>query len=424
MKKGLVLGMGIGCAALFAGAAQWPSFRGPQGDGIVDAPRLPLHWDETNNVVWKTAIPQAGWSTPVTGGGRVWVTGATQDGHDFFVYGVDAATGKIAVERKLFHCDAPEPLGNSVNGYASPSSVMGDGCVFVHFGAYGTACLNAEDGATRWAREDFPCRHYRGPGSSPILHKGKLILTFDGVDVQYVVALDANTGKTLWKTDRATPWTDLDESGNPKREGDFRKAFSTPLVIEVAGREQLVSPGSAMVYAYDPETGAERWRVSNTAYTPSLTPVFDGARVYCGTGRGVSELLAIRVDGAGDVTGSHVAWRMTGKDVPLTPSPVLADGLLYTVSDAGAVTCLEPATGKAVWRDMVGGSMIASPLFDGRRLYIFSGSGKTTVLKPGRAFEVLAENKLSAGFMASPAVEGDALILRTKTHLYKIEGKR
>jgi outer membrane protein assembly factor BamB len=298
--------------------------------------------------------------------------------------------------------------------------------VYVHFGCYGTACLDAAGGETLWAREDLKCRHYRGPGSSAILHGGLLILTFDGVDAQYVAALDAATGKTVWQTARATEWHDLDAEGKPKREGDFRKAYSTPLVIEAAGRAQLVSPGSEVLYSYDPATGKELWRARYApgSYTPSLTPVYGGGLVFSASGRGAAELLAVKPDGAGDVTASHVAWRVAGKDVPLTPSPVLADGLLYTVSDAGAAVCTEAATGKTVWREPLGGSYIASPIHDGACVYFFGGAGKTTVLRAGRTFEKLAENRLDGGFMASPAVDGDALILRTKTHLYRIETER
>ncbi len=408
-------------AAPAADAADvWPMFRGPSGDGAVRGARLPLQWDESRNVRWKTAIPHPGWSTPAVGDGRVWVTSATTNGQDFFVFGVDARTGALVVSNRLFHCDRPEPLGNAVNGYASPSPACAPGRVFVHFGSYGTACLDAATGAVLWSRDDLPCRHYRGPGSSAVLHADRLILTFDGVDVQYLVALDTRTGKTLWRTDRAIVWKDLDADGKPKRDGDFRKGFATPIVVRAAGREQLISPASSALFAYDPATGKELWRTRNTAHTPAVSPVSDGTLVYSVTGHGVAELWALRPDGTGDVTDTHLAWRVTGKDVPLTPSPVTLNGLLYMLADHGALTCIDVATGQTVWREMLGGAYLASPLHDGERIYCFGGSGKATVLRAGRTFEKLAENRLDAGFMASPAVDGDALILRTKTHLYRI----
>jgi len=403
--------------------AEWPAFRGPHGDGSVTGSKLPLHWSETENVRWKIAIPHLGWSTPVVQENRVWMTSATTNGHDYFAFCVDADSGKTLFEKHLFHCDAPEPLGNSVNCYASPSPAIEQGRVYVHFGSYGTACLDTESGEVLWKRDDLACRHYRGPGSSVILYRELLILTMDGVDVQYVIALDKRTGKTVWKSDRVIKWNDLDEKGQPKREGDFRKAFATPLVIQVDGKDQLISLASSTIFAYDPGTGHEIWKVVNTAYSPSVSPVFSDGLVLAVTGRGTAEMLGIRPEGTKDVTDSHVVWRVAGKDVPLTPSPVVLGGLLYMLADHGVMTCMEAATGKTVWRERADGNCIASPIQDGERIYIFSVSGKTTVIRAGRAFEKLAENRLATGFMASPAVAGNALFLRTKTHLYKIQAE-
>ncbi len=403
--------------------AEWPAFRGPHGDGSVTGSKLPLHWSETENVRWKIAIPHLGWSTPVVQENRVWMTSATTNGHDYFAFCVDADSGKTLFEKHLFHCDTPEPLGNSVNCYASPSPAIEQGRVYVHFGSYGTACLDTESGEVLWKRDDLACRHYRGPGSSVILYRELLILTMDGVDVQYVIALDKRTGKTVWKSDRVIKWNDLDEKGQPKREGDFRKAFATPLVIQVDGKDQLISLASSTIFAYDPGTGHEIWKVVNTAYSPSVSPVFSDGLVLAVTGRGTAEMLGIRPEGTKDVTDSHVVWRVAGKDVPLTPSPVVLGGLLYMLADHGVMTCMEAATGKTVWRERADGNCIASPIQDGERIYIFSVSGKTTVIRAGRAFEKLAENRLATGFMASPAVAGNALFLRTKTHLYKIQAE-
>ncbi|MEI6646275.1 MAG: PQQ-binding-like beta-propeller repeat protein [bacterium] len=398
-------------------------FRGPQGNGAVTDSRLPLRWSETENVRWKIVIPNTGWSTPVIQDGQIWLTSATENGTDFFAYCVDVISGKILFEKQLFHCDTAEPLGNSVNGYASPSPVIEKGRVYVHFGSYGTACLDTVTGEVLWKREDLKCRHYRGPGSSPILYKDLLILTLDGVDLQYVIALDKRSGKTIWKRDRMIKWNDLDEKGQPKRDGDMRKGFATPLVIEVGGKEQLISPASSAVIAYEPSTGKEIWRVRSPTHTPVVSPVFANGMVFSVTGHGLAEMLAIRPDGKGDVTEANVAWRMGGKDVPLTPSPVVLNGLLYMLADQGVMTCIEMGTGKSVWREQLGGNCIASPIYDHERIYIFGLSGKTTVIRAGRTFEKLSENHLESGFMASPAVTGNYLILRTKTHLYNIGTK-
>jgi outer membrane protein assembly factor BamB len=423
VKHLLLAALAVAAHASVFAQGIWPSFRGPQGDGSAAGARLPLTWSETENVLWKTAVTHLGWSTPVTDGRRVWLTSASTNGTDFFAFCVDAGSGAVLHEKRLFHCDKPEPLGNAVNCYAAPSPALEKGRVYAHFGSYGTACLDADSGDELWRRTDLPCRHYRGPGSSAILHRDLLILTFDGVDVQYVTALDTRTGKTVWKTDRATKWDDLDEKGAPKREGDFRKGFATPLVIAAGGAEQLISPASSALYAYDPLTGKELWHTCNKAHTPAVSPAFGGGLVLAVTGHGPAEMLAVRPDGSGDVSASHVAWRLPGKDVPLTPSPVVLDGLLYMLADHGALTCIEVATGKPVWREMLGGSYLASPIHDGERVYFFGGSGKATVIRAGRTFEKLAENKLAAGFMASPAVSAGRLFLRTKTHLYCIGQK-
>jgi len=420
----------IACFLLLAQSVarpDWPEFRGPRGTGQASGPAgkkptgLPLRWSETENVKWKTPIPHRGWSTPVVMGGQVWLTTATPDGHDFFALCVEADTGRVRFNQKLFHADTPEPLGNSVNCYASPSPVIEPGRVYVHFGSYGTACLDTATGQVLWERRDLACRHFRGPGSSPILFQDLLILTMDGVDLQYLVALDKKSGRTVWKTDRTTEWNDLGPNGRPIAEGDMRKAFSTPLVIEVNGKSQMISAGSKATYGYDPRSGRELWKVSVPGYSSSARPVFGHRLAFITSGFGQTELLALRVDGRGDVTDTHVAWR-TNRGVPRMPSPLLADDLLFMVSDSGVVTCLEAVTGKEVWKQRLGGEFAASLLYADGRVYCFNQEGETTVLKAARTYEVLARNTLASGFMASPAASGQALFLRTKTHLYRIEG--
>jgi outer membrane protein assembly factor BamB len=421
----LMLGLMASCRMTLL--ADWPEFRGPYGDGHVSAPDntnligLPLHWSETENVKWKTEIPYRGWSTPVILGRQVWLTTATLEGHEFFAICVDADTGKIQFNEKLFQCDKPEPLGNSVNGYATPSSAIEPGRVYIHFGSYGTACLDTTTFKTLWKREDLPCRHYRGPASSPILFENLLILTMDGVDVQYLVALDKMTGKTVWKTDRSVAWNDENVPGQMAKDGDLRKAHSTPLIIKFKEKLQMLSAGAKAAYAYDPRTGKELWRVQYNAWSAAPMPLYEQGLAFLITGfGGKTELWGVRVDGQGDVTDTHIAWKVD-KMVAKTASPSLVDGRLYMVSDDGALTCLEAATGQQVWRDRLSGNYAASPIYADGRLYFCNQQGKTTVLKPGRTCEILATNILDSGLMASPAVAGKALFLRTKTHLYRIE---
>ena len=408
--------------------ADWPEFRGPWGDGHASAPGdtkpvgLPLHWSETNNVKWKTEIPYRGWSTPVVLGDQIWLTTATEDGHDFYALRIDAATGQVRFNEKIFHSDNPEPLGNgaSMNCYATPSPVIEPGRVYVHFGRFGTACLDTATGKTLWKREDLQCRHYRGPSSSVIAFENLLILTMDGVDVQYLVALDKQSGKTVWRTDRSVAWNDENVPGPMARDGDLRKAHSTPLVVNVAGKPLLLSTGAKAGYGYDPRTGKELWRVQYPDWSAAPRPVFDRGLAFFVTGLNKRELLAVKTDGQGDVTDSAIAWKLD-RHVGVYASPVLVDGLLYTAAEESYVTCVEAATGQIVWTERIGGKYAASPIYADGRLYFCSQQGVTTVLKPGRTFSVMATNSLAGGFMASPAVASRALILRTKTHLYRIE---
>ncbi len=408
--------------------ADWPEFRGPWGDGHVAAPGdthpigLPLHWSETNNVKWKTEIPHRGWSTPVVMGGQVWLTTATEDGHDFFAISVDAESGKIRFNEKVFHSDNPEPLGNgaSMNCYATPSPVIEPGRVYVHFGSFGTACLDRETGKVLWKRNDLPCRHYRGPSSSLITFQNLLILTMDGADLQYHVALDKKTGETVWKTFRSVAWNDEDVPGPMARDGDLRKAHSTPLIVNAAGKAQMLSAGAKAAYGYDPGTGRELWKVQYPDWSVAPRPLFDQGLAFIVTGLTKKELWAVKTDGQGDVTDTGVVWKLK-THVGKYASPILVDGLIYTAAEESFVTCVEAATGQIVWTERIGGKYAASPIFADGRLYFFDQEGTTRVLKLGRTLEILATNTLADGFMASPAVAGKAFFLRTKTHLYRIE---
>jgi len=406
--------------------ADWPEFRGPRGDGHVsvsgEAAGLPLYWSETNNIKWKTEIPHKGLSTPVVMGGRVWLTTATVDGHDFFAICLDAETGKILFNEKVFHNENPESLGNgaSMNSYATPSPVMEPGRVYVHFGSFGTACLDSTTGKVLWKRDDLPCRHYRGPASSPVLFEDLLILTMDGADLQYHVALDKKTGKTVWKTDRSVIWNDENVPGQMAKDGDLRKAHSTPLIVTAAGKPQMLSAGAKAAYAYDPRTGRELWKVQYSDWSVAPRPLFDRGLAFIVTGLTKKELWAVKTDGQGDVTDTGVVWKLKTR-VGKYASPILVDGLIYTAADESFITCLEAATGQTVWTERVGGKYAASPIYADGRLYFFSQEGTTLALKPGRSLEVLATNILASGFMASPAVADKAFFLRSKTHLYRVE---
>jgi outer membrane protein assembly factor BamB len=416
---------------LFAGlrpvaAMDWPEMRGPARDGCVQSPGdtkplgLPLHWSETENVKWKTAIPFRGWSTPVIMENQIWLTTATEDGHDFYVLCLDAGTGAIKVNKKLFHADNPEPLGNSVNSYATPSPVIEPGRVYVHFGSYGTACLNTATANVLWQRTDLACRHFRGPSSSPILFGNELIITMDGIDLQYTAALDKATGKTIWKTDRSADFNEEEITSALVKMGDHRKAHSTPVVVNNNGQALLLSAGARACYAYDPRDGREIWKVRTTDYSPAPRPLFHDGIAYFITGMSKTELFAVKTSGHGDVTESEVKWQRR-THVGKFSSPILVDGLIYSAAAESFLTCFKADSGDVVWTERIGGSYEASPIYADGRLYFFNQEGGATVIKPGATCDVLATNTLDTGLMACPAVAGKALYIRTKTHLYRIE---
>jgi outer membrane protein assembly factor BamB len=400
--------------------AQWPQFRGPDGTGHAPNAGLPLTWAEGKNVRWKTPVHGRAWSSPVILGNQIWVTTATPDGRDLFAVALDRDSGKILFDLKLFQVATPQ-YAHPFNTYASPTPVIEPGRVYVTFGSPGTAAIDTKTGKVVWERRDFECNHYRGAGSSPVIFGDLLLMHFDGSDHQYVVALDKRTGKTVWRTARSIDFKDLGPDGKPQAEGDFRKAFSTPHIVTVDGRPIMVSLGAKAAYGYNPRTGEELWRLEERgSHSASTRPVAGHGLVFYPTGFQGSQLLAVRPDGKGEVSASHVAWRLA-KGAPNKPSILLVGDLIFMVNDAGIVASVEAKTGEMVWRGRVDGTYSASPLFAGGRIYAFSEDGKTTVLEAGREFKVLAENFLEDGFMASPAVDGRALYLRTRTHVYRIE---
>jgi outer membrane protein assembly factor BamB len=399
---------------------QWPQFRGPDGNGVSTSSGLPITWSETQNVRWKTAIHGRAWSSPVVLGRQIWLTTATPDGKQLSALAVDKETGRILYDLKLFDVATPQ-FAHAFNTYASPTPVIEPGRVYVTFGSPGTAAIDTANGKIVWERRDLECNHFRGAGSSPIVFRNLLVMHYDGSDVQYVVALDKRTGKTVWKTDRTVDFKDLDANGKIKADGDFRKAFATPQIVTVGNDPVLVSAGSRATYGYDPMTGKELWKIEEpTSFSSSSRPVTGHGLVYYTTGWNTGQVLAVKPDGRGDVTGTHVVWRST-RGAPKKPSMLVLGDLLMMVNDTGIVTCLDAKTGAEVWTARLTDSYSASPLAAEGRVYFFSEDGKATVIEAGRTFKVLAENSLPEGFMASPAVDGRALYLRTRTHLYRIE---
>jgi outer membrane protein assembly factor BamB len=432
---GLAL-FGIATGAIGAGASEapevnWPQFRGPNGDGTSSARALPLQWSETNHVRWKTPIHGRAWSSPVIWRGQIWLTTATEDGKELFAVCVDKATGRIIQDKKLFDVEKPQ-FAHKFNSYASPTPVIEEGRVYMSFGSPAIACLDTTNGQVLWERRDFVCNHYRGAGSSPIPFQNLLILNFDGSDHQFIAALDKQTGRTVWRQERSIDFKDLGPDGQPESEGDWRKAFSTPHVAIIQGQPLLISQGAKAIYGYEPLSGREIWRVEERQnHSASARPVAGRGLIFVNTGWSSGQLLALRPGKPGEVLDANaprgsaartleVVWK-SKRNVPKKPSLQLAGDLLFSIDDGGIASCLEADTGKELWRERIAGNYSASPLLAEGHLYFFSEEGKATILAATRQFEKLGENQLEDGFMASPAVSGRALFLRTKTCLYRIE---
>ena len=337
----------------------WPMRMGPSLNGHVadaDAKSLPTEWSEepNTNIAWKLNLDGFGHSAPVIGHGRVWLTSATKDGTQQFVYSIDQATGKILHHTLLFENPEPEPLGNEVNTYASPTCVLEDDAVYVHFGTYGTARLDPETMKAVWQRRDINCRHFRGPGSSPIVWKDLLILTFDGINAQFVTALNKHTGETVWRTDRTTDYGDLDENGKPKLDGDLRKAYSTPNIVEVNGRAQVVSVGSRAAFSYDVLTGEELWTIRHDDFNASSPSMFFENHAIINTGSRGSNLLSVRLDDStrGDVSESHVIWNRDKGNSDLS-APLLIGDRIFSILNNGVITCVDVQIGRASCRERV-----------------------------------------------------------------------
>lgn len=399
---------------------QWLDFRGPNHNGQIED-KLPIVWGEDKNVTWKTELHDHGISTPVIFDDRLVLTAATEEGDKSYFLVLDLESGEVLHDKLIFTSTDVEPMGGfGINTYATPSPVSDGKHVYLHYGTYGTACIDPKTAEVVWLRRDINCLHFRGPASSPVLYGDLLILTMDGIDHQYVTALNKETGKTVWKTGRTTDFKDLLE-GIPKKSGDERKGFNTPLVITVDGQDQLISVGAKSCFAYNPSTGMEIWSVTFPSHSAAARPVFDGEKVYISTGYGKADLLAIRPTGKGDVTETHVAW-VYKKNVPRRSSFLVVNDRLYMVDDGGVATCLNTTNGDMIWREGLGGNHSASLLYSNGLIYAFNEYGDGRVFKASDTFEVLQENKLEVGMLSSPAAAGDSLILRTREYLYRIDG--
>ncbi len=428
----LILIMLIVCSTL-NGDDRWPQFRGPSGQGQAVQTDLPIQFGLDKGLRWRTPIEGKGWSSPVVADGQVWLTTAVSAAASaeetdkklanvefkdikevasnvtFFAVCVDFATGKILHNIELTKTTDAQPI-NPLNTFASPTPVLDGGRVYCHFGNYGTWCLDAKSGETIW-HEQIEVDYSVGPGSSPIVCDDLLILVCDGCDQQFVSALDKATGKSAWKTSRPPLRS---------KDAEFRKSFSTPLVIEVDGKKQIVVPGAQWIAAYEPTSGTEIWRIDHgDGFSLCAAPLFSHGLVIFSTGYGKPDLVAVRPNGQGDVTSTHVVWR-TKRGAPNKPSPIIVGDELYMLADNGVLTQLRIADGTEVWRQRLGAEFSASPVAAGDKIYFLSHEGTVSVVQAGAAFKLLAENKLESRLMASPAVVGNDLLIRSEQALLRI----
>jgi outer membrane protein assembly factor BamB len=394
-------------------AAEWTQFRGPEGNGHATATGVPLEWSDSLNVTWKQPVPGEGWSSPVVSDGTIYLTAAIPvDGAggdlSLRLLSLSAKTGEQLSSIEIFRQDgATAPKIHSKNSHASPTPIIEGDRVYVHFGHQGTACVSRE-GKVLWQTQELAYAPVHGNGGTPIVVDDLLVFSCDGRDDPFVVGLDKATGEVRWKT--------------PRKSDVSRKfSFTTPILINVEGERQLISPGSGEVSALDPLTGEELWRVDyGDGYSVIPKPVFANGLVFVCTGYNRPNLLAIRPDGRGDVTETHVVWQ-TDRQAPHTPSLLVVGDELYMVADKGVASCLDTQTGEVYWEERLGGNYSASPLYVDGRIYFQSEQGETTVIARGREYQKLATSELGEATLASYGVVDNALLIRSEKHLYRIE---
>ena len=416
MKGCILLLITVASCVVIEANEQWSQFRGHYGNGIIKSTSAPINWSENTNIDWKTPIHDRGWSSPVIWNDQIWMTTATKDGNKMYAICVNKLSGKIEHDIHVFDVKSPQAITNE-NTYASPTPVVEEGRVYVHFGTYGTACISTKDGQILWKRRDLNCDHEigAGPASSPFIYNNFLIFNVDGRDVQYVIALNKETGETAWKTNRS-----VDFSGVQVNQ---RKAYGTPFIIPRGNTNQMVSIGAKGVYSYDPENGKELWKAEHRGWSIAPRPVYGEGLVFTMIDRDRPEMWAINPNGSGDITETHIEWKET-KRMPPRASPIIIKGLLFVVDRNGYISCIEAKTGKPIWQKRMKGRFSASPILANNLIYFFNEDTVCTIIKPTRELEIVAENKLSdEKLMATPAFDENSIYIRTEKKLTRIVKK-
>jgi outer membrane protein assembly factor BamB len=397
---------------------QWTHFRGNNLDGKSTTDICPVQWAPDSGIMWKTFIHGRGWSSPTVYGNQVWVTTATETGTEMSGVCLDLNTGETIYDIVVFRPDSVQGK-HDINSYATPTPCIEQHFVYVHFGHYGTACFDTRDGSEVWKRDDLPCTHVQGPGSSPILYGNLLILHLEGTERQYITALNKTDGHTVWETNRPKDVID-------RLEPIGKKAYITPLIIDIKGRKMMISNGSAACMAYDPDTGEEIWRIIRGEDSTIAMPFAEDGLVFFHTGfvtgpdkERFAELMAVDPDGSGDIAKSNLKWKMETPILQLS-TPVINKGYIYTIDTKSILMCIEAETGNIVKIHQVEGQIQCISHSGCRKIYISSTRGETMVFQEGPDLELLAENRLEGEIWASPAAVGNSLLIRTSKFLYRI----
>jgi len=392
------------------GTGQWSEFRGPCGAHAVGH-HPPMEWSDTQNIEWKVPIQGLGWSSPSVHRGVVYLTTAVPQGEGLSLraMAIEAGSGKNLWDIEVKRVEKI-PAIHAKNSHASPTPIVRDDAVYVHFGALGTAKLRPSDGGIEWLCEELDYPPVHGSGGSPVLRDNKLAIICDGSANPFVCALDAGSGKVVWRTPRSVS-------------ARISHSFGTVAMAVVDGRTQVLAPGPDHMAAYDLEDGKELWKVLAPGWSVVPQPVLLDGMVIYNHDYDNPELMAVRLGGQGDVTQSHVVWR-SARGAPSTPTPLLVGSELYFVSDNGIASCVDAKTGERHWMERLGGNYSASPVYVNERVLFLSEDGVATWVKPSVEYTVVGKNELTGRTFATPSFYQDAMFLRTDEHLLKISQQK
>ena len=392
-------------------AENWMRFRGPSGQGISSETELPVTWTTKNNIKWKTDLPGKGWSSPIVFKEHIFLTASTEEGVSCQVICINRKDGSTAWATEV-HRQKPGPMRKQ-NSYATPTPVT-DGKYIYSVFYDGTIIAVDFSGNIVWKNTEVKFFSLHGLGASPMMANGQVIMPFDGSSREetqvgwkipwekaVILSLDAADGSVRWKGER----------------GKSRVGHVTPILVN--NNSQLVSAGGDRVQGFDPITGKRVWSVYSQGEGVTPSPVVGDGLIYTSSGFEAPTLRAIRLDGKGDVTKTHIAWEQKNGVAALS-SLLYVKPYLYSISRDNILHCLEATSGNIVWRQRLSGTYSASPVYADGRVYILSAEGVTLVLSPGAKYDEIARNDISDSCYASMAVSQGNFYIRSARSLFCI----